>query len=41
MILVTRNVDDFKSIIGLELFNPWDWQAKKPHVVCKPRTAVY
>ena len=23
-ILVTRNIDDFKSISTLEVFNPWD-----------------
>lgn len=24
-ILVTRNIDDFKHICNLELFNPWDY----------------
>jgi len=24
LILVTRNIDDFKSISNLEVFNPWD-----------------
>jgi len=24
-ILVTRNIDDFKHISGLELLNPWDY----------------
>ena len=24
LVLVTRNIDDFKGIAGLKLFNPWD-----------------
>jgi predicted nucleic acid-binding protein len=24
LVLVTRNIDDFKNIAGLELLNPWD-----------------
>jgi len=24
MILVTRNIDDFKNIANLKLLNPWD-----------------
>jgi predicted nucleic acid-binding protein len=29
MVLVTRNIDDFKNITGLELLNPWDLPLKE------------
>lgn len=27
LILITRNVDDFKNIDGLKIENPWQWKA--------------
>jgi len=29
LILITRNISDFKNINGLELVNPWDWPESK------------